>query len=507
MKYKIKISALKVSTTIAIGFSIVIAILAVTAAVSVFSVKASLNGIQSVKLLSQDTSDMNTLRASLLLSSLSAKDYFLENSDDSLDKYTETKDKMMKQLNSINSNNLKADEAMQGFSEGIQEYTKTFDQIKTLITQRNEAMESFYKHGKDMRTSLTNIMEYSYQRDNIKAVYITARLQESVMKARFFALDFIKTNSPDSQNKAYDAITTDLEKLVEEADKIIVNSYNKDQLASFKHSRESYLTTFNSISEAVENIELLNNYVMKKTGEQVTYAVNTINTDLKNKQDNLSQTAYTTSSRLLNLTFIVSALGILMSILFGLFITRSVKKPLGGEPAEMAKIADSIADGDLRIKRKKGAKEEGLYASMLKMGENLTAIAKNIHEASETVSSGSEELASSSSQLSGNFADQANQVRSIASALEEMAASSKQVLENIELAMDKSDNASQLASEGKDKLHDTNRSIDSIKASTASLAQTIENLTDSSSEISEILLSTPPSRQPEQGMRAEALRW
>jgi methyl-accepting chemotaxis protein len=486
MKYKIKIGTLKISTTIAVGFSIVIAILAVTAAVSVFSVKISLNGIQSVKMLAQDSSDMNTLRASLLLSNLNAKEYFMDNSEDSLDSYTETKDAMMAQLNSIDGNKLNADEALQGLSEGIKEYTDTFDQIKTLIEQRNSAMASFYKHGQDMRASLTNIMEYAYQMDNIKVVYIIGRMQEAIMKARFFALDFIKTNSADSQTKAYKAITEDLDKVIADADSAIVNSYNKDQLNNFKHSRESFLATFNSISEAVENIELLNNYVMRKTSEQVTYAVNTINTDLKEKEDRLSQAAYTTSSRLMNLTFIVSALGILVSILFGLFITRSVKKPLGGEPAEMAKIADSIADGNLRIERRNG-KAYGLYASMLKMGENLTVIAKNIREASETVSAGSEELASSSSQLSGNFADQAGQVRSIASALEEMAASSRQVLENIELAMDKSDNASQLAADGKNRLHDTNKSIDSIKSSTEALAKTIESLTGSSTEISEIL--------------------
>jgi methyl-accepting chemotaxis protein len=68
-----------------------------------------------------------------------------------------------------------------------------------------------------------------------------------------------------------------------------------------------------------------------------------------------------------------------------------------------------------------------------------------------------------------------------------MAASSRQVLENIELAMDKSDNASQLAADGKNRLHDTNKSIDSIKSSTEALAKTIESLTGSSTEISEIL--------------------
>lgn len=483
----IKMPSLKVSTTIALGFSIVIAILAVTTAVSVFSANTSLSGIQKVRNLSQESSQMNTLQASLLLSNLYAKDYFLDNGEDTLSSYTETKDIMMKQLSSINKEKLDSNAALQELSEGINKYSQTFNEIQGLITQRNAAMESFYKHGQDMRASLTNIMEYSYQMGNINAVYVVGRMQEYVMKARFFALDFIKTNSPDSETKAYDAITADLDNILSEADKAIVNSYNKDQLYSFKESREKFLSTFNTISEAVENIELLNEYVMKKTGEQVTYAVSSITGDLKDKQDNLSQEAYSNSHNMMKLTFTISAIGILMSIAFGFIITRNVKKPLGGEPAEMAKIADSIADGDLRITRDDRRKVYGLYASMLKMGENLTAIAKSIREASDTVSSGSEELASSSSQLSGNFQDQAGQVRSIASALEEMAASSKQVLENIELAMNKSENASQLAASGKEKLQETNHSIDSIKSSTAALSQTIENLTGSSAEISDIL--------------------
>lgn len=481
-------SALKISTTISMGFSIIIVILAIISTISVYSVKKSLDGIEQIKELSQDSKEMTSLRSEQLLSSLYARDYFMDNSEKSLENYNESKNRMMSSINlAMSHKGAEENDTMLSLSEGLSKFTETFDEISKLIEDRNAAMDSFYKHGLDMRASLTNIMEYSYQTGNIDVVYLIGKMQERIMRARFYALDFIKTNSTDSQDQAYDEITVNLDQLIKQADKIITNSYNKDQLNNFKYSKESFLQTFNAISEAVESIELMNTYVMKKTDAQVMDSVAMINTDLNEKQNILDQKAYRQGKHLELITYSVSVTGVILSILFALLITRRVKKPLGGEPEEMAKIADNIAEGNLRIIAKNTKNPTGLYASMLKMGQNLTNIAENIREASETVSSGSEELASSSEQLSSNFFDQAQQVHSIASALEEMATSSEHVLDNIDIAMSKSDNASSMAAAGKEKLHATNKSIEAIRKSTGDLANTIENLTGSSAEISDIL--------------------
>lgn len=486
-KTKSKGRSLTVGTIISMGFTIVILILVFISLVSVYSIKSSLSEIQQFKSLSEETTTMNELRSELLLNNLHAKDYFLDNSNSSLQQYDKSKAKMFKHLNKVKSiGNKKNVATLDSIINDLNQYTKTFDEISALIKSRNDAMAAFYKHGLDMRASLTNIMEYAYQNGNIEAVYNIGKLEEHMMRARFFALDFIKTGSTDSEIKAIDEMTNQMETYIPPAKSNLTIQYNIDQFRDFISSKEQFTDTFNNVAAMVHQIDLLNKFVMKQTGTQVLVSVNTVNKTVAEKQTALGQSAYDKGQAMLKFTFAISALGIIMAIAFAAYIKRSVKKPLGGEPADMAKMAENIAHGDLRIKTN-SKKPTGLYSAMITMASNLTDIAQNIRNASASVSSGSLQLSSTSEQLSANFSDQAQQINSIASALEEMATSSSQVLENIDEAIRKSDIASQMATDGKDKLHETNRSIDAIKASTENLAKTILSLTGSSAEISEIL--------------------
>lgn len=479
----------KITTVIASGFLIVILILAFISATSIYSAKTSLTGIEHANEFSQKSRTVSELSSSLIMTGLQSKNYYLSNTDKLLKKYKESKDNMMRLLAEAEKGNKNAPDVtarLKTIKKELDNYTRYFDDTVKLIKSRNDTMSAFYKQGFDMRASLTNIVEYSYQTGAIDAVYYAGKLEESIMLARFFALDFIKTSSKESEKKAINEITTKMDFLIPQAKGKLKQSYSKDQFNNFVASRENFLASFKKVAGLVHRIDKLN-ADMNRAGQVVLHDTAKINSDFSNKQDKLGASIYSKTSHMKGLIYTISFIGILISILFALFITRSVKKPLGGEPADMADMAELIADGDLRFDIDHSVKATGLYAAMLKMVRNLTDIAQSIRHASESVSEGSVELSGASEQLSATFNEQTLQINSIAGALEEMAVSSREVLENIDVAISKSDTASGKAAEGKEKLHDTHRSIESIKNSTTELAKTIESLSASSGEISAIL--------------------
>ncbi|MFT7672945.1 MAG: methyl-accepting chemotaxis protein [Gammaproteobacteria bacterium] len=68
---------------------------------------------------------------------------------------------------------------------------------------------------------------------------------------------------------------------------------------------------------------------------------------------------------------IIGVVAILFVLLVTFFVVRSVLRQLGGDPAEIQSVADSIAENDLEIELKSPDESTGVYSAMSKMRDNL----------------------------------------------------------------------------------------------------------------------------------------
>jgi methyl-accepting chemotaxis protein len=126
--------------------------------------------------------------------------------------------------------------------------------------------------------------------------------------------------------------------------------------------------------------------------------------------------------------FIVFAL--LAGIVIGIYLSSSVLRTVGGEPAEIANIADEVAAGNLMLDTSAVDKKTGIHKSLLLMVEKLKDITGNMRMAAEQVSAGSQQLSSTSQQMSQGATEQASSVEEISSSMEQMTANIKQNAEN-----------------------------------------------------------------------------
>lgn len=133
-------------------------------------------------------------------------------------------------------------------------------------------------------------------------------------------------------------------------------------------------------------------------------------------------------------------LGIGISVLFSVQITRSVRQQLGGEPTEIADIANSIANGDLAVRFDKDeSKITGVYADMKNMTENLSSMFRDIAKGVGTLDASSGELSQVSEKMASNLDQTSERSGNVASAADEMsktmnstAASTEQTTANIQ---------------------------------------------------------------------------
>lgn len=179
-------------------------------------------------------------------------------------------------------------------------------------------------------------------------------------------------------------------------------------------------------------------------------------------------------SQLRNTAIIIGILSVvLVSLALGMLIDRMVIRPIGGEPADAAVLAQQIADGNLstRVDLKPGDNNSMLYAMKL-MQDKLHGIVANIRASSEYVSTASSEIALGNSDLSSRTENQA-------ASLEETAASVEELTSTVSQNTESARNANQLAAQASSAAEQASSTV------TAAVG-TMQQITEESRKMSEI---------------------
>ena len=183
---------------------------------------------------------------------------------------------------------------------------------------------------------------------------------------------------------------------------------------------------------------------------------------------------------------VFSVIAIVCGIIIGIIITKSVTVPM----AKAVGFANSLSEGDFTVHLEINQKDEiGQFAHSLEsMKGRLHEVIEGIVNSSNTLASGSTELASTTEELASTFTEQTGQVSGVASAVEEISATSSHVLMSINDVTKKSEAAKELTNDGKECIVTANSVMSNIQQNVSALSRTVEGLSKSSQEIGSILL-------------------
>jgi methyl-accepting chemotaxis protein len=138
-----------------------------------------------------------------------------------------------------------------------------------------------------------------------------------------------------------------------------------------------------------------------------------------------SEKSYNSAFQLMLLMSIAS---ILLGVIFGFMVTRSVTRPIN----EAVGVANALAQGDLTITVEAKSKDETgvMMAALSQMVDKLKQVVGDVISATDNVASGSQELSATAQQMSQGATEQAASAEEISSSMEEMSSSIKQNADN-----------------------------------------------------------------------------
>ena len=191
-------------------------------------------------------------------------------------------------------------------------------------------------------------------------------------------------------------------------------------------------------------------------------------------------------SAVLNLIILVS-IGIILAILLSWRITLSILRPIGGEPKDIEVLTHQIAEGDLSIKFQNTGKETGIYLAMRLMVEKLKMMMKQISDSAVSQTAASEGLALISVQTKNNIAEQNHATEQVATAINQMHATSEEVARNTSVAADATEAARLLVDQGTLKAEQSSNDVQGLAKDLDKTTIIITELAESTEDIAGIL--------------------
>lgn len=182
---------------------------------------------------------------------------------------------------------------------------------------------------------------------------------------------------------------------------------------------------------------------------------------------------------------------VFVGLLFGLVVSVVIARALlsGIKSANDVLRQISEGEGDLTVSLPvKGNDEIGEMAGHFnRFVKKLNEIINTVKDSARQVAAGSTQLSATSEQLAVSFGDQSSQIVATASATEEISVSSEEVLRSLDEMKDKTETADKNITAGRAKLLSAVKEITDIKSNVDNLGATVDNLSQSSRRIGNIL--------------------
>lgn len=154
-------------------------------------------------------------------------------------------------------------------------------------------------------------------------------------------------------------------------------------------------------------------------------------------------------------------------------VTRSVLRSTGGEPDEVARLANAVANGQLNVDVPVQAGDQhSVMASMAQMCSSLKKIVQSVHLSTDAIATGAQQIAIGNMDLSNRTEQQAANLQQTASAMEEFSGT-------VQTSAETARKASSLAQAAREAAQKGDNTVDQV-------VNTMNEISNSSKRIGEI---------------------
>ncbi|HCY85754.1 MAG TPA: hypothetical protein DHV36_11520 [Desulfobacteraceae bacterium] len=406
------------------GFGGVIVLMLVVSSVGFYALNHASKGFTGYREMARDTNLAGRLQANMLIVRMSVKDFLISGSDNALDTFN-TRWEKMAEFQARAQEEIQAPERAKKIDEvetALADYRQGFEKVIAFKNQRNKLVKEVLDvNGPIMENALTDIMVSANDDGDLTASYYTGLAMKHLLLARLYMAKFLDTNA----QKDVDRVQKEFAKMTGNTDILdreLQNPVRRELLEKVVTSQKVYAAAFADLTATIfERNNIIEN-TLDRIGPAIAGNVEDVKLDIKKVQDDIGPRLQASNRQAVSTIVAVSLAGVLIALSFVWLITRSVMSQLGSDPAEIANIADNIANGNLAVSfTGNGKSATGVYASMKHMTSSLSDMFRDINSGVRTLNSSSEGLSAISEQMAAGAGQTSEKSSKVASSANEMA--------------------------------------------------------------------------------------
>ncbi|EEW12378.1 methyl-accepting chemotaxis protein [Vibrio mimicus] len=481
---------MKLKQQLLLGFGLTLILLLAISLLSYYRFSTTGDGFKSYRDQAVTSVTIGRVQANILDAQL-ASHKFIKSQDIALKQQVEERiNSALALLDEALSLNLPQDQEqiMQTIKMQVSDYRSDFADVVSLIDRRNNTVKTHLDpNGLAMLQSISNIVDSAADNRNMEVLINAGKVQEYVLLARLHAVKYLVTNLKDDADKATQEFANIQQQAQLLSNKLDENTQVSGQYQSFLNAFTQYQQAFTEVRQTIEKRNELIRTQLDTAGTKTAQSIEQVKLDVKEVQDELGPQMVDNIDSTQWMLLILSVIAVSCALSIAFLIYRGILKVVGGEPAEIAAIVQSIAKGNLSTRHQMTGNESGIYLSTLQMREELQRIIGSFHQISDSVSAAAEQLSAVVEQSEKNAQQELHQIEQIATAITELSSTANEVSMNANNAEDAANQANGNVSESKDALAASDKIANSIAGSITETTQIVNQLHGYSIEIGSVV--------------------
>lgn len=481
---------LKLNTQLQLSFGLIISLLVISSIIAYTGLSKTYTGFVEYRKLARDTNLAGRVQANMLMMRLSALAFISTRSEDKVTQFDERREKMETFLHQAETDIQEPNRArlIQEVVGEVETYKNGFSSVVELFQERNEVVSSrLDPAGLAMRQATTQIIKTAYNDGDPDAAYYASRVQEHLLLGRLFVTKYLVTNDINDANRAISELDEKMGASLQRLDGQIQNPNRRKLMKRVIDEHDRYIAAFNDVKRIIEERNDLINNTLNRIGPIVASNVEEVKLSVKKEQDKLGPEVQSSAENANTLVATFSALAIFIGIACSVFMAKIIRRPIGGEPNEIAQIAQEISKGDFSQNLPLNDQHSGIYRSVVEMSQELQTLIRSMLSTSRSLTKSANESSSIASQNATRVKKQKQMTDQVVVAVEEMSTSIREIVNNAAESANKSEQGLEEASKGRDSVKETLNSVNLLATELGDAMSVITDLEKQSNEIGSVV--------------------